>query len=90
MFLGEPQSMMRYYGELLKKNKDRLFQPDHKLIAYYTAAKTLHGVDRAMAEGIMDIKKWKLFRFHVLLIIQTIMSERKGVKAIPRPNSHDM
>lgn len=90
MFLGEPQSMMRYYGELLKKNKDRLFQPDHKLIAYYTAAKTLHIVDRAMAEGIMDIKKWKPFRFHILLIIQTIMSERKGVKAIPRPNSHDM
>lgn len=90
MFLGEPHSMMRYYGELLKKNKDRLFQPDHKLIAYYTAAKTLHGVDRAMANGIVDIKKWKLYRYHILLIIQTIMSERKGVKAIPRPNSREM
>lgn len=90
MFLGEPQSMMRYYGELLKKNKDRLFQPDHKLIAYYTAAKTLHGVDRAMANGIVDMKKWKLYRYHILLIIQTIMSERKGVKAIPRPNSREM
>lgn len=90
MFLGEPQSMMRYYGELLKNNKDRLFQPDHKLIAYYTAAKTLHCVDRAMAEGVVDIKKWKLYRYHILLIIQTIMSERKGVKAIPRPNSREM
>ena len=90
MFLGEPQSMMRYYGELLKNNKDRLFQPDHKLIAYYTAAKTLHCVDRAMAEGIVDIKKWKPYRYHILLIIQTIMSERKGVKAIPRPNSREM
>lgn len=90
MFLGEPHSMMRYYGELLKKNKDRLFQPDHKLIAYYTAAKTLHGVDRAMANGIVDMKKWKLYRYHILLIVQTIMSERKGVKAIPRPNSREM
>lgn len=90
MFLGEPHSMMRYYGELLKNNKDRLFQPDHKLIAYYTAAKTLHGVDRAMANGIVDIKKWKLYRYHILLIVQTIMSERNGVKAIPRPNSREM
>lgn len=90
MFLGEPHSMMRYYGELLKNNKDRLFQPDHKLIAYYTAAKTLHGVDRAMANSIVDMKKWKLYRYHILLIVQTIMSERKGVKAIPRPNSREM
>jgi len=90
MFLGEPHSMMRYYGELLKNNKDRLFQPDHKLIVYYTAAKTLHSVDRAMANGIVDMKKWKLYRYHILLIIQTIMSERKGVKAIPRPNSREM
>jgi hypothetical protein len=90
MFLGEPHSMMRYYGELLKNNKERLFQPDHKLIAYYTAAKTLHGVDRAMANGIVDIKKWKLYRYHILLIIQTILSERKGVKDIPRPNSREM
>lgn len=90
MFLAEPHSMMRYYGELLKKNKDRLFQSDHKLIAYYTAAKTLHGVDRAMASGIVDIKKWKHYRYHILLITQTIISERKGVKALPRPNSREM
>ena len=60
------------------------------MIAYYTAAKTLHGVDRAMVNGIVDMKKWKLYRYHILLIVQTIMSERKGVKAIPRPNSRDM
>lgn len=90
MFLGEPHSMMRYYGELLKNNKDRLFQPDHKLIAYYTAAKTLHCVDRAMAAGIMDMKKWKLYRYHILLIVQTIMSKCNGIKTTPRPNSHEM
>lgn len=90
MFLGEPHSMMRYYGELLKNNKDRLFQPDHKLLAYYTAAKTLHCVDRAMAAGVVDMKKWKLYRYHILLIVQTIMSEHKGVKTTPRPNSREM
>ena len=90
MFLGEPHSMMRYYGELLKNNKDRLFQPDHKLIAYYTAAKTLHCVDRAMVAGVMDMKKWKLYRYHILLIVQTIMSELNGIKTISRPNSREM
>lgn len=90
MFLGEPHSMMRYYGELLKNNKDRLFQPDHMLIAYYTAAKTLHGVDRAMVAGTVDMRKWKLYRYHILLIVQTIVRECKGVKTIPRPNSREM
>lgn len=90
MFLAEPHSMMRYYGELLKKNKDRLFQPDHKLIAYYAAAKTLHGVDRAMCNGIIDAKKWKFYRYHILLIIQTIMRERKNINKIPFPNSREM
>ncbi len=90
MFMSEPQSMMHYYGELLKNNKDRVFQPDHQLIAYYTAAKTLHSVDRAMVNGIIDMKKWKHYRYHILLIIQTIMSERKGLRTIPRPNSREM
>jgi len=90
MFMGEPHSMMRYYGELLRMNKDRLFQPDHKLIAYYTAARTLHVVERAMSEGVVDMKKWKLYRYHILLIIQTVMRERKSMKVVPRPNSRDM
>jgi hypothetical protein len=90
MFLSEPHSMHRYYGELLKNNKDKVFLTEHKLIAYYTAAKTLHNVEIAMNNGVIDIKKWKPYRYHLLLVIQTIMRERKNMKSIPRPNSKDM
>ena len=90
MFFAEPHSMHRYYGELLKNNKDRVFQPDHKPIAYYTAAKTLHGIERAMSNGIIDLKKWKMYRFHILLIVQTIMRERIGMKTIPHANSKNI
>ena len=90
MFLAEPHSMHRYYGELLKNNKERVFQNGHKLIAYYTAAKTLHDLEQAMSNGIVDMRKWKPYRYHILLIIQTIMRERSGMKALPRANSKDM
>ncbi len=90
MFMGEPHSTHRYYGELLRNNKDRVFQADHKLIAYYTAARTLHSVERAMSAGVIDVKKWKLYRYHILLIVQTIMRERKGIKKLPFPNSREM
>ena len=90
MFLAEPHSMHRYYGELLKNNKERVFQNDHKLIAYYTAAKTLHGVVQAMSNGIVDLKKWMPYRYHILLIVQAIMRERMKMKTLPRANSKDM
>lgn len=90
MFLAEPHSMHRYYGELLKNSKDRVFQHDHKPIAYYTAAKTLHGIERAMNNGIIDLKKWKPYRYHILLIVQTIMRERIGMKNIPHANSKNV
>ena len=90
MFLGEPHSMHRYYGELLKNNKDRVFLSDHKPIAYYTAARTLHGVECAMLYGVIDQKRWKQYRYHILLILQTIMRERKNMKKIPFANSREM
>lgn len=90
MFLGEPHSTHRYYGELLKNSREKVFVEDHKLVAYYTAAKTLHDVENAMNSGVVDIKKWRPYRYHFLLIIQTIMRERKGYKYLPRLNSKDI
>ena len=63
---------------------------EHKLIAYYTAAKTLHAVKCAMSSSIIDVRKGKQYRYHILLIVQSILRERKGMKRIPYPNSRDM
>jgi cold shock CspA family protein len=38
LILEEPHSTSRYFGELLKKNKERLFVDDHEPYAYYACA----------------------------------------------------
>lgn len=89
MFLEEPHSMHRYYGELLKVNKNRIFQIDHKLIAYYTSARALHHIEKALKNGNIDMC-WRSYRYHILLLIQTVLRKRKGIKSVPTPNSKDM
>ena len=87
MFIGEPHSVHRYYGELLKNNRSKLFAPNHKLIAYYTAAQALHRVDMALNnEGISHLK----WRYHIIFSIQTISRLLIGMNSIPYPNSKDM
>lgn len=89
MFMEEPHSMHRYYGELLRANKNRIFQTNHQLIAYYTAAKTLHCVEKALNNGDIDMK-WRYYRYHILLIIQTVIRKMKNIKNVPAPNSKDI
>ncbi|MBS6992852.1 MAG: AIPR family protein [Alistipes sp.] len=89
MFLEEPHSMHRYYGELLRANKNRLFQNGHQLIAYYTSAKTLQCVEKALNNGSIDMK-WRYYRYHILLLIQTFLRKINGIKFVPAPTSKDM
>lgn len=89
MFLGEPHSMHRYYGEILKNNKNRLFQSDHQPIAYYTSAKTLQMVEKALNEGVVDMK-WRYYKYHILLLVQTLIRNLKGIRIVPSPNSREM
>lgn len=89
MFLGEPHSMHRYYGEILKNNKNKLFQSDHQPIAYYTSAKTLQCVEKALNDGVVDMK-WRYYKYHILLLVQTLLRNLKGIKNVPAPNSKEM
>lgn len=89
MFLGEPHSMHRYYGEILKNNKNRLFQADHQPIAYYTSAKTLQRVEKALNDDVVDMK-WRYYKYHILLLVQTLIRNLKGIKSVPAPNSKEM
>lgn len=41
MFLNEPHSTHRYYGEILKANQYRLFKDDHSFYPYYTSSYAL-------------------------------------------------
>lgn len=90
MFESNPHSMHRYYGELLKNNKDKVFLPSHKLIAYYAAAKTLNRIEQAMNAGVISIKDWKVYKYHLLLLVRVIVCNLHGYTQLPRINSADM
>ena len=89
MFLEEPHSVHRYYGELLKAYRQRLFQPDHKLTAYYTSAWALHRIEDSLRRGQLDMK-YRRFRYHMLFMIQVYIRKLAKFKDMPRPNSSDM
>ena len=48
IFLDEPHSNSRYYGELLETNRSRLYQQNHSLWAYYCCAVVVHNVEKGL------------------------------------------
>ena len=78
MFLDEPHSTHRYYGELLNSYQGKLFCENDKPILYYTAAWCLHKIDKALSSDnkYASIRK---YRFHILLLIAHLAAKR------PRP-----
>lgn len=89
MFLEEPHSVHRYYGELLNAYRSRLFQSDHKLSAYYISAWSLHRIEDSLKRGKLNMK-YRKYRYHMLFLIQVCIRRLAQIKALPRPNSHDM
>ena len=90
MFLGEPHSMHRYYGDLLRNSSNKVFLPDHKLISYYTSALVLNRIEKSMNDGDIDIKKCKCYKYHFLYLFQAVTRSLLGYKKVPFPNSKDM
>ena len=82
MFLNEPHSHPRYYGELLKSYEDRLFVGDHNPAPYYTSGVSLLAVEKELASGAMD--RWLRPYKHQLLMLLRILI---GGYKIPGLNS---
>lgn len=89
MFLGEPHSMHRYYGELLKANKGRVFQPDHQLCMYYASAWTLHRIEGAISRHDISSQYGK-YRYHLLLMIQVYVRRLAKFDSLPDFSSKAM
>lgn len=69
MFLNEPHSTHRYYGEILKANQYRLFRDGHSYFPYYTSSYTLMLLEDFFRKN--EIKsKYKRFRHHILLLFR--------------------
>ncbi len=85
MFLNEPHSTHRYYGELLKANDYRVFREDHSLYPYYTSSFALILLEDFFRDNELS-PKFKKFKYHMLLLFRL----KAGGKKLPPFNSKDM
>lgn len=88
MFLEEPHSVHRYYGELLRSYNTKVFQEGHKLIAYYTSAWLLHRIENALRKKELDPAKYREYRYHFLYMTLVYACKVMKVKEPLRPNAN--
>jgi len=69
MFLNEPQSTHRYFGELLKSYSSRLFQENHSFYPYYTSGLGISILDEFYRENKLKTSL-KRFKYHLLLMFR--------------------
>ena len=82
MFLNEPHSHPRYYGELLKSYEDRLFLDDHKPAPYYASGVALLAIEELLNNGGID-RRWRGYRHQLLMLLRMIVAGHD----MPRLNS---
>ncbi|MBL6447683.1 AIPR family protein [Fulvivirga sp. 29W222] len=76
MFLNEPQSTHRYFGELLKAYNNRLFLENHSLYPYYTSGLALSVIEEFYRDGNLS-SSTKKFKFHLLLMLRIHVAGEK-------------
>lgn len=85
MFISQPHSVHRYYGELLKANK--IFNDDDELYPYYISALSLFKVDSKLKN--IASSKYKLikpFKYHMILCIRHLIVGKKYLNPASKKN----
>ena len=73
MFLNEPHSTHRYYGELLKAYSDKIFKDDHQAYMYFVSSLALHKVDRLIKTQKINFR-YRKFKYHLIACYRIIIS----------------
>lgn len=74
MFLNEPHSTHRYYGELLNAYKNKLFLDTDSYEPYFCAAYFTYYFDEKIRKNEID-KKYKKFKFHIICAMRALVTE---------------
>ena len=82
MFLDEPHSHPRYYGELLRAYRGRIFADDHKPDPYYASGVSLLAVDKWMNASHRD-REFRSYKHQILMLMRILIAG----PSIPRLNS---
>ncbi len=83
MFLDEPHSYPRYYGELLKSYEDRLFVDDHKPAPYYASGVALLTIEKLLGSRKID-RRLRSYKHHLLMLVRMLV----GGYNTPKLNSN--
>lgn len=83
MFLNEPHSHPRYYGELLQSYADRLFVTDHRPEPYYASGVALLAIERWINANPNE-RTLRSYKHQILMLLRALIA---GVD-IPRLNSN--
>ena len=79
MFLNEPHSVHRYYGEVLEAYKKRIYREDDFVEPYYISAFYFYYIDSALKNGQIK-KEFKRFKYHICCAMKALHC---GSKIIP-------
>lgn len=69
MFLNEPHSTRRYFGELLRAYRSRLFKEEHSPFPYYTSGFAFYMAESFYRSGVLQ-SKYKRFKPHLLMLFR--------------------
>ena len=76
MFLNEPHSTHRYYGELLNSYRQRIFGASHAHIPYFTAGVCLNAIENSLSNGKLarDVRR---FKYQFLMVFRLLNEKKK-------------
>ena len=83
MFLNEPHSHPRYYGELLRSYEGRLFANDHKPAPYYASGMALLTIEKWLNSRSSE-RDLRSYKYQLLMLLRATISGQD----IPRLNSN--
>lgn len=78
VFLNEPHSTHRYYGEILESYKKRIYGRDDNPEPYYVAAYIYYLVDQLLKNGKID-KQLKNYKYHICYAFRVLLCGQKVV-----------
>lgn len=85
MFLNEPHSTHRYYGELLDSYRTRIFSESHRFMPYVTSGVALAAMEKLFTEELIP-RSWRAVRFQLLMAFRL----RFGNSDMPALNAKAM
>lgn len=72
MFLNEPHSTHRYYGELLKSNRNKIFNTQQRPVIYYASGLAYYILEECFRQNKIE-KKYRIYRYHILMMFRIII-----------------